>query len=206
MFLKSSNSKSLIKSILFLIFGSLIFAYPDKVISVVASGFGGILIAYGLFMIVRNYYETKQNSATPATLLTFGIVLVIVGILFIILSDSISLVIQYVLGAWILFNGIEKLIMSLYLPKHSSQFISQLVIALLLLAAGLYTVLVSNITIQVVGLIMMIYAILEIVGFITNKNVPTTTKEVEVEVKKEKKNKKKAIEVKEAKVIEEKEK
>lgn len=203
--LLQNNTKNLIKSILFLLFGSLIFAYPDKVISIVASGFGGILIAYGLFMIVRNYYETKQNSNTPATLLTFGIVLVIVGILFIILSDSISLVIQYILGAWILFNGIEKLITSLYLPKKSNQFISQLIIALLLLAAGLYTVLVSNITVQVVGLIMMIYAVLEIIGFITNKSVPVKKEEKE-ETKKEKKKRNKAIEVKDAKVIEEKEK
>ena len=42
--LLQNNAKNLIKSVLFLIFGSLIFAYPDKVISVVASGFGAILI------------------------------------------------------------------------------------------------------------------------------------------------------------------
>ncbi len=201
-----NNTKNLIKSVLFLIFGALIFAYPDKVISLVASAFGAILILYGLFMIVRNYYETKHDSQTPATLLTFGIVLVIIGIMFIILSDSISLVIQYVLGAWILFNGIEKLILALSLNKKSVQFKSQLIIALLLLAAGLYTVLVNNITVQVVGLIMMVYAVLEIVGYFTNKVVITEEKTettTAIEVKKDKKKNKKG-EVKEAKVVEDK--
>ncbi len=204
--LLKNNSKNLFKSILFLIFGSLIFAYPDKIISLVASGFGAILILYGLFMIVRNYYETKQDSNTPATMLTFGIVLVIVGIMFIILSDSISLVFQYVLGAWILFNGLEKFIMSFSLPKSSNQFISQLVISLLLLAAGLYTVLVSNITVQVVGLIMMIYAVLEIIGFITSKKIVVNEEKVEATELTVKNNKKKKNDkVKDAKVVDEKE-
>ena len=210
--LLQNNTKNLIKSILFLIFGALIFAYPDKVITIVASGFGAILILYGLFMIIKNYYETKQNSETPATLLTVGIILVLVGITFIILSDSISLVIQYVLGAWILFNGIEKLLLCFSLPKSSVQFKSQLIIAILLLAAGLYTILVANITIQVVGLIMMIYAVLEIIGAITNKKIiveqevkEEKTALVEKEETKEKKTKGKAKgKVKEAKVVEDK--
>ena len=205
--LLQNNSKNLIKSILFLIFGALIFAYPDKVISIVVSGFGAILILYGLFMIVRNYYETKHNSETPATLLTFGIILVLVGITFIILSDSISLVIQYVLGAWILFNGIEKLLLSFSLPKSSMQFKSQLVIAILLLLAGLYTVLVANITIQVVGLIMMVYAVLEIIGALTNKKIINENNNANndnVLVEKKSKKTTSKSKIKEAKVVEDK--
>ena len=51
----------------------------------------------------------------------------------------------------------------------------------------------------------MIYAVLEIIGFITNKSVPVKKEEKE-ETKKDKKKRNKAIEVKDAKVIEEKEK
>ena len=201
--LLKNNSRSLIKSILFLIFGALVFAYADKVISIVASGFGAVLILYGLFMIVRNYYETKNDSNTPATLLTMGIVLVIIGILFIILSDSISLVIQYVIGAWILFNGIEKLITALSMPKHTSAFTSQLVIAILLIAAGLYTVLVSNLAIQIIGVIMMVYAVLEIIGFFTGKSIKVSEEKQEsVALVKKDKKKNKKTEVKDAKVVE----
>ena len=204
--LLQNNSKSLIKSILFLIFGALVFAYADKVISIVASGFGAVLILYGLFMIVRNYYETKNDSNTPATLLTFGIVLVIIGILFVILSDSISLVIQYVIGAWILFNAIEKLVLALQMPKGTNAFLSELIIALLLLLAGLYTILVSNIAIQIIGIVMMVYAALEIVGFFIGRSVSTTTDKSEkvALVKKDKKKNKKS-EVKDAKIVEDKE-
>ena len=204
MMLLKNNSKSLIKSILFLIFGALVFAYPDKVISIASSVFGAILILYGLFMIVKNYYETKHDSNTPATVLTFGIIFILIGIMFVILSDSISLVIQYVIGAWILFNGIERLIMSLSLPKHTNTFISQLVISILLLSAGLYTILVSNITIQVVGAIMIAYAILEIIGFFTANSIEVEKQEEKKENKSKKKENNKKIEVKEAKVIEDK--
>ena len=203
--LLKDNGKSIIKSVLFLIFGALIFAYADTFVSLIASAFGVLLLLYGLFLIIRNYYETKNDSNTPATILTLGIVLVLIGILFIILSDSIRLVIQYVIGAWILFNAIERLIIALSMPKKSNQFISQLIIALLLLAAGLYTILVSNIAVQAVGIVMMVYAVLEIVGYFTSKIVTTTDSKEEKTalVEKKDKSKNKKGKVKEAKVVEE---
>lgn len=198
-----AKKSSLIGSLLFLILGALIFAYPNKVISMCSIIIGTAVICYGMFLLIKNYYETKADPNTSNTTLMIGIVTIVIGILFIILSDKIAQIIQYILGAWILFNGIEKLILALSSGKNSDIFLSQLIIALLLILAGLYSILKANLTIQIVGLIMMIYSVIEIFSYVTLKNKETTnnatTAITKIEVKEEKE------EVKDAKIVEEKE-
>lgn len=211
------TKKNLISSFLFLVFGALIFAYPNQVVKTASIIVGIIFIAFGIFLVIKNYYETKSDSNTSSMTMIFGIIAIILGILFVVLASQISQILQYILGAWILFTGIERLIIALSLGKDNNSFITQLVIALLLLAAGLYTILKAHIEIQIVGLVMIVYAILEIIGYVTNKkdaiNEPLrrdekeeveetkkiTSKEVEkTETKETKEN------IKEAKIVEEK--
>jgi len=195
------GSKGIIKSLIFLIFGALIFAYPNQVVETASIVIGIALIAYGVLTIFKNYYETKNNSNTTSITLVVGIVSLIMGLIFIILNQSISQFIQYVLGAWILFVGIEKFITALTVNnKKGNAFITELVISILILLAGLYTILKAHIEIQIVGILMMIYAILEIIDFITIKKVSKveeeTTNSKKITVKDD---------VKEAVIIEEKE-
>ena len=199
------TKKSLIKSLIFLIFGALIFANPNEVVKLTSSIIGTIIIVYGLYLIIKNYYETKNNSDTPSTNLIFGIVCVIIGILFIVLADSIALIIQYILGAWILFTGIERLIIALSLGTKNDKFVVQLVISILLLLAGLYTVLKSNLPLQIVGLVMIIYSVLEIIGYVSNRGNNVTSSVAEEVEERVKITTKEKNEVKEAKIVEEKE-
>ena len=203
------TKKSLIKSILFLIFGALIFAYPNQVVSITSMAFGILLIAYGIFMAIKNYYDTKSNSNNSSTTLLIGIFAIVAGILFIVFASSISHILQYVLGAWILFTGIERLIIALSMGRNNNNFMTQLIVAILLLLAGLYTILRAHIEIQIVGLVMMIYAVLEIIGFITNKqeNVSHVKEEIEKKIEhNDDKNEKDDENIKDAKIVEEKEK
>jgi len=193
-----TNRKNIIKSILFLILGALLFAYANQVVTLLSIVLGVSLIGYGIILTVVNYYETKHAPNTSSTTLVFGILSIIFGILFIILAESISQFIQYILGALILYMGIEKLITSLITPK-TGKYNTSLIISILIMFAGLYTILVSHIEIQIVGMLLMIYSILEIVDYISVKKVKNDKETQSVDTKKIKdKN------VKEAKVIKEK--
>lgn len=198
-----AKTSNLFGSLLFLILGALIFAYPNKVVSMSSIILGTIIICYGIFLLIKNYYETKANPETSNTTLMIGIVTIVIGLLFIILSDKVAQIVQYVLGAWILFNGIEKLILALSIGKNNDAFLSQLIIAILLILAGLYSILKANLTLQIVGLIMMIYAVIEIFSYVTLKNkevsnkTTTVTDLAKIEITKE--------EVKDATIVEEKE-
>lgn len=203
MIIKETN-KSLVTSIIFLIFGALIFAYPNQVVATASIVFGGVLMFYAIILIIKNYYETKNNSNTSSATLMFGIFLLIVGLLFIVMANLISFILQYVLGAWILFTGIERLMIALSLGKDNNAFISQLVIAILLLIAGLYTILRGHLEVQIIGIVMIVYSILQIIGYFSNKkDIVVHNKEdhklEKIETKEEVKD-----DIKEAKVVEEK--
>lgn len=202
--IKETN-KSIISAFLILIFGALIFAYPNTVVKTASMIFGGLLMFYGIVLIIKNYYETKSDSNTTSTTLMIGIFLLITGLLFIVLSGVVSQILQYVLGAWILFAGIQRLMIAMSIGKDNNAFITQLIIAVLLLAAGLYTILRGHLEIQIIGLIMIVYSILQIIGYFSNSNKKEVVDKKEdtindkIESKEEKKD-----DVKEARVVEEK--
>ena len=202
--IKETN-KSIISAFLILIFGALIFAYPNTVVKTASMIFGGLLMFYAIVLIIKNYYETKSDSNTTSTTLMIGIFLLITGLLFIVLSGVVSQILQYVLGAWILFAGIQRLMIAISIGKDNNTFITQLIIAILLLAAGLYTILRGHLEIQIIGLIMIVYSILQIIGYFSNsnKNEVVDKKEVTITDKIESKEEKKD-DVKEAKIVEEK--
>ena len=202
--IKETN-KSIISAFLILIFGALIFAYPNTVVKTASMIFGGLLMFYAIVLIIKNYYETKSDSNTTSTTLMIGIFLLITGLLFIVLSGVVSQILQYVLGAWILFAGIQRLMIAMSIGKNNNAFITQLIIAILLLAAGLYTILRGHLEIQIIGLIMIVYSILQIIGYFSNGNKKEVVDKKEdtithkIESKEEKKD-----DVKEAKIVEEK--
>ena len=117
-----------------------------------------------------------------------------------VLANSIGVAVRYVFGAWMIFSGISRLITALPLDKNSNTFITQIVIASLLILIGLYTILAANLALQVVGIVMMIYAVLEIIAILSNKPVTTSATQTfeKIETIKNDDN------VKEAKIIEEK--
>lgn len=161
---------SIVSAIVFLIVGALLFTNPNMVIAIISYTIGIVLILIGIYSCIKNYYNTKQNSNTPITELTFGIIMMIIGIVFLLLANSIGVALQYVFGAFMLFSGINNLINALQLNKDDKNFIVQIIVASLLILGGLYTILKSNLAFEIVGIVMMIYATLEIVSFITNRN------------------------------------
>lgn len=199
--IKAKSKKiSLLSAILFLIVGALMLANPNKVVAIISYVVGVVLIAYGIFSCIKNYFNTKANSSNPSTELVIGIITIVVGILFLLLANVIGVALQYVFGAWILFCGINRLINSLQLNKNDNNFIIQLVVSILLILAGLYTILKSNLALSFVGLIMMVYAVLEIIGYVSSKKEDNNDTVITVT-----KNDTQSETIKDAKVIETKE-
>ena len=199
------NKLNIFNAILFLIVGALLISNPDRVIAIVSYAVGTILVLIGIYSCIKNYYNTKADSNTPSNDLVMGITLIVIGILFLLLANSIGVAVRYVFGAWIIFNGLSRLISSLQLDHKSNVFITQIVIAGLLLLIGLYTILAANIALQVVGIIMMVYSVLEIISILTNKvpEKPETNNTPEVLIENKKKSKKDK-KIKDAKIVEKK--
>ena len=178
---KYSNVFSLLSSILFLILGAVMYTNPKEVVIVTTYVFGSLLIIVGLFKCIKNYLDVKKDNYTSSTEMVVGLVLSILGIVCIFLAGVVEAFIRLVIGGWIIFSGINRLINTFNLDKRFSKFWISLAVSILLVAAGLYTILKSNIAFQAIGIVLMVYAALEIIGYIfirrDNKNTNYKKKE-----------------------------
>ena len=157
---------NLISSIIFFILGAIMFTSPNVMVVVISRVIGGIIAIIGVFNCIKNYIEVKKDNTTSSIGMISGIIGIVIGLVFISLAGVIEALIRFLIGGWILFIGINRLINVLYLKKPKSKFIVLLIVAILLIGAGLYTILEANLAFQAIGLVLMIYAGLEIFSYI----------------------------------------
>lgn len=164
-----NNIMVLISSVVLFILGAIIYSNPNEVMLVVTYVIGGLIILYGVFSCVRNYIEIKKDNKTSSKGMVLGIVLIIIGLIFIFLGGVIETLIRFIIGGWILICGITRLANALSLEKKNTNFYVLLILSLLLIGGGLYTVLKTNLAFKAIGLILMIYSILEIFSYVFNR-------------------------------------
>ena len=171
-----SNIFVLISSIVFLILGAVMYTKPDAVVIITTYVFGGLLILVGIFKCVKNYLDVKKDNTISSTEMIIGIVLTVLGVICIFLAGVIEALIRLVIGGWMIFSGINGLINALYLDKKSSKFWISLILSLIVIGGGLYTILEANLAFQAIGIVLMIYSVLEIIGYIFNRRSVTIIK------------------------------
>ena len=177
-YVKNYNSiLSLIGSIVFLIIGAVMYTKPDFIVLFFSYIVGGIIIILGFYNCIKNYIEVKKDNQISSKGMIIGIVLIVVGLIFIFLAEVIESLVRLIIGGYILFIGIIRLINALTYKKKTWHFVILICISLLLIGGGLYTILEVNLAFQAMGIIIMIYAALDIIGFVfnkPNKEIPKT--------------------------------
>lgn len=162
-----SNITSLISAIFFFIIGSIIFTNPNGTVKFIAYVLGGCFSIFGLFKIIVYYFNKKKEKDVFIKDLIIGIVALIMGLILIFFSTAIEAVIRITTGAWILFNGINLLINSIKGVKtKANSSIILIVLSSLMIIGGIYMILSNNLVFQMLGLCIIIYSIIEIIGYI----------------------------------------
>lgn len=209
--MKKNKSISLFNGILFFVIGTIVFVNPDVLVKIISYGLGGILIMVGAYKTVNYYIQDKRLGIVNRNELAFGITSVILGLLFIFLAGAIELILRFMVGGWLILAGIRRITTTFFTTDRSSKFYALIIVGFILIAGGLYIVLVSNIALSIIGLIMMLYGLIDVISFfvysynstdddieekvIGNKiidieEIKETAEEVEFEEKKEKSKKK----------------
>ena len=173
---KYSSILSLVSSIIFFILGAVMFTNPGAIVLFVSYVIGGLIIVLGIFKCIKNYLDVKKDNTVSSKPMVVGIILIVIGLVFIFLAGVIEALVRLVIGGWILFSGINRLINVLYITnKKTSKFWILLAISIILISGGLYTILESNLAFKALGIVLMIYAGVEIFGYIfSNKEVSIT--------------------------------
>ena len=185
-----NNNSSLVSAILFFILGAIMFTNPDTMVVVISRILGGILILFGLYSCIKNYILVRQNTQVSAIPMVAGISCMAIGSVFFFAAGFVEAMVRFVIGGWILLSGIVRFANAMQIDKKNNpKFFSLLIISLLLILAGLYTILEANLALKTIGIVLMIYAGLEIFGWLTNKSVVKETMTKEEKKKKRSKNK-----------------
>lgn len=162
-----SSQSSLIESIIFFIVGAILFSSADAILSFVSIGVGIILAIYAIVEIVIYFVGIHNQIYPPRTShLIRGIISIIFAVIFIFFSNIVEQSIRFIVGAWILLTGITRLINALSMNKKNTKFWPLLIVSLLIIGIGIYTIVKGDIILTTIGIIMMIYSAIEIIGYI----------------------------------------
>lgn len=162
-----SSQSSLISSILFFILGAILFTSADKLLNIVSIIIGTLFATAATISLVIYFIQSRRLEGTPKKgNLIFGVIAFILAIIFIFFSNIVEQAIRFVIGGWILLTGILRLINVLAMPKKNKKFLQLLIVAALLIFIGIYTIVKEIFGLDIMGVIMMIYATVEIIGYV----------------------------------------
>ena len=165
---------NLVYAILFLVFGIILLTSTENLISIVSKVIGAILIISGIVKSIVYIYLKGKLGEYSITELLIGLLIICCGLLLIFSSNALSFAIRTIVGIWVLFAGINRIIYAISIkPLDKKGFITYLISAFIMIIIGI--LMISAIFDQLIGLLIIIYAISEIVDYIyynsKNKNI-----------------------------------
>lgn len=166
---KTIQNNTLLSSILFLLFGIILFTNPGNIFDFISYIAGGILLLIGGFNILSYYKTLKKLNIEQNSKLISGIILIILALVVIFLSNFIETTIRLICAGWIIYSGITKLIKAINIKNDKITFYVTLAISILMIACGFYVALNAHLILSLIGLFIMIYSILEIISYIFQK-------------------------------------
>lgn len=189
------EKSSIIISILFFLLGLILFIDFNKVINFVSYVLGTIIIALGVYKLWSYYRKKLNNEITDYNEFGFGVVDLILGVLIIVLAEAFTTILRFFVGGYILLAGINRFVQTMSNNElKRNKFISLLIMSIIVIGLGVYTILNKN-SLDIIGLLIMIYSIIEIIESImfrtSNKKEEINNEVIEIEVVEKKKNSKK---------------
>ena len=156
---------NLIYALLFLVFGIILLTSTEDLITTVSKVIGSVLIIIGIIKSIIYIYMKGKVGDYNISKLALGLAFICFGSLLIFFSGTLSFAIRTIVGIWILFSGINRIIFAISIkPIDNKGFLVYLLTALLMFVLGV--LLISGIFDQILGLLIIIYSIMEIVDYI----------------------------------------
>ena len=161
-----SKKSSLVSSILFFILGAVLTAYSERIMATAYRIIGVTFLCITIGLIINVLIKKKRQEPIFLNRIALAIITFILAILFFFFHTVIDETIRFVIGAWVLFSGVTRLISALRTNNKASRFFAILIVSLIEIALGFFTIIKNGIVLWVVGIILMIYSIIEIIGYV----------------------------------------
>ena len=161
--LKKSGVTAIVEAFVFAIIGIILIINPDTVMSIIAYILGAIFIAAGVVKIL-SYVQQKGQKDLYNYDLILGIMAAVIGVVVITHGSEIIHVFGILIGMWVIYSSVVRFSAALKLKSSKSNvWLYGVLIAIVMFLIGLYLVFGRGSFFVPIGVIMLTYAILDIV-------------------------------------------
>lgn len=158
--LKKSSWTDIIVSLLFILFGIMLVARPESIMSIISFLLGAICVVVGLLKGVDYFASGKSDNY----LLALAIVAVLSGIIIMFCAGIIVSIFRILIAIWIIYSGIMNLQTTIVWKDYKSKlWLTTLILAICMIIAGIYILMNNGAMLQIIGGIIIVYGIFDIV-------------------------------------------
>lgn len=168
-FLKKSGWIDIIVSLLFILLGIMLITRPESIMAVISILLGAICIVTGVLKLIDYYSMNRQDNY----ILAVSIVAIITGIIIMFCSDLILSVFRIIIAIWIIYSGLMNLQTAIVWKDYKSKlWLTTLLLAIIMIVAGIYILVNSGAMLQIVGGIIVTYGVIDVIeNFIFIKKI-----------------------------------
>ena len=163
---KKYKQRSLIYSIILLVLGIFLTFNSSGVLNTIFNIMGILVILFGIYLFFVYYRLKSQLKVDDSSILMSAIMSILFGVLIILLSNILTTTIQIVTGIWLLFVGISRLSEADITNIKDKRNLIAVIGAAIIILLGLYTIFSENVLFVALGIILIIYSILDIINYI----------------------------------------
>ena len=173
--LKKYSWISILESMMFAILGIILVCRPEGTVKMITGILGTIFIVKGILKII-NYFSSKRINDFFNYDLIYGLTSIFIGFVVMFYMDIIGSIFRIIIGIWIIYTSFVRINESIQIKRFGSEaWIYSIILALIMFACGLYVIINSNAIIVSIGIIMIVYTVIDIIeNIIFMKNVDKT--------------------------------
>ena len=108
--------------------------------------------------------DSRRNDKTTGDTF-YSIIMIVLGLIFICFSGTIEFIVRLAIGVWIIINALNTLAIGSNLMRIDKHNVVTIILGFILLIMGIYTIVVANLVLETLGLVLIIYSVLEIIDY-----------------------------------------
>ncbi len=151
-----SKNNTLMTAVMYMTIGIMLAFYSNQAVQIFFYIVGIIAIIYGIKSFL-DYYDNKDTVQYKNINLSVAIVSVIIGILLFLLSNILETSIRFVLGFFLIFMGVSR-ILTQY--SFGDRKLVTIISNIILIIMGVYSIFVSNAILLIIGWILIANAVI----------------------------------------------
>lgn len=162
--LKKTGIISIIESLIFIVLGIILIWQAELALKVISYILGFCFIITGIIKIIGCIQANKDYFEFYNYELIYGLMSVVIGIITIYYSSTIETILRVIIGIWIIYSSFIKLSLSLKIKNIGQKaWIYSLILSIIMFICGLYVILNSGAILATIGIIMIIYSLIDII-------------------------------------------